>query len=154
MPVCLTSAASLMWGVGEKLEPVTLPVIPAVLANPLVKAPADKTARVFRLLEARPLCEPNAADPPGLEPITCVRDLAAVLEAQGNALSAPARQVVPEMAAVEAALADLPGAWFRGVSGAGPTCFALFETAELASAAAAGLQREHPSWWVAAVALS
>jgi 4-diphosphocytidyl-2-C-methyl-D-erythritol kinase len=152
VPVCLRSTASLMWGIGERIRPVRLPPVPAVLVNPLAPVPADKTARVFRLLAAAPLDRPPP-EPPDVEPIRSLKQLVALLQASGNSLAEPARRVVPEMALVEAALAALPEALYCGVSGAGPTCFGLFETARLASAAAERLRIGHPGWWVAAVTL-
>jgi 4-diphosphocytidyl-2-C-methyl-D-erythritol kinase len=152
VPVCLRSTASLMWGIGESIRPVRVPPVPAVLVNPLAPVPADKTARVFRLLAAAPLNSPPP-EPPELEPVRSLEQLVARLQASGNSLAEPARRVVPEMALVEAALAALPHALYSGVSGAGPTCFALFESASLASAAAERLRAAYPGWWVAAVTL-
>ena len=38
----------------------------------------------------------------------------------------------------------------RSMSGSGPTCFALFDTADEAGAGTKALAAAHPDWWVAA----
>jgi 4-diphosphocytidyl-2-C-methyl-D-erythritol kinase len=75
------------------------------------------------------------------------------MRAHGNDLMAAALELVPEIGDVRAALAAAPGRLFTGLSGAGPTSFAVFETAEEGAAAAAALRAGHPRWWVAATAL-
>jgi 4-diphosphocytidyl-2-C-methyl-D-erythritol kinase len=154
VPVCLESEPALVWGVGERIEAVPdLPRLPAVLVNPLVPVPPDKTARVFATLGAPPVAA--GASPPQVSP-TRLATMAALLDfmrAEGNDLLAPATAVVPEIADVRAALASLPGCLFTGLSGAGPTCYGVFSSAEETASAAASLRRREPGWWVAAAIL-
>jgi 4-diphosphocytidyl-2-C-methyl-D-erythritol kinase len=45
-------------------------------------------------------------------------------------------------------LRQLDGSLLAQLSGAGPTCFALFETDSKSKAAAAALQARQPTWWI------
>jgi 4-diphosphocytidyl-2-C-methyl-D-erythritol kinase len=112
----------------------------------LFPVPADKTGQVFRQLAAAVLVNPpqHVAAPTlaGLDAVL------AYMAAHRNGLTAAAVQVVPEIAGVLAALDALPGCRIARLSGAGPTCFAIFESSEAAEAAQAVLAAAHPGWWV------
>jgi 4-diphosphocytidyl-2-C-methyl-D-erythritol kinase len=152
VPVCLMNAAAWMTGTGEHLTPTAgLPELHAVLVNPLAPVPPDKTTRVFRALAAGPLsrgAEPAPGTPHNLEGVL------ALMAACRNDLEAPAWGVVPETQVVLAALRGLPRAAAARMSGAGPTCFALFATAADAQMGAEALQRARPDWWVCATRLN
>ena len=120
----------------------------AVIANPLVPVPADKTAQVYRALRAPPLAA-NADR--ALPDLTHGAFYYAV--SGRNALRPAALEIVPEIAIVLDELAALPGAKLTRMSGGGPTCFAMFNTADAAKVAAAELAARRPAWWVAASAL-
>jgi len=153
VPVCFVNRPSLMWGRGEKVLPLTsLPSLAAVLANPGVPVPADKTTQVFRRLSAPPIPEtlPDPEPPPS---ITRAEDAIAYARAHTNDLAEPARDVIPACREVEAALASCDGCQLARISGAGPTCFGLFLSTEAAQAAAQQLSRSHPNWWVRSVTL-
>jgi 4-diphosphocytidyl-2-C-methyl-D-erythritol kinase len=62
-------------------------------------------------------------------------------------------EIEPAIAEVRAALAAVPTCKFVGVSGAGPTCYGIFATAESAAAARETLRAANPRWWVAATTL-
>jgi len=152
VPVCLESRPALVWGKGEKVTAVpNLPRLRAVLVNPLADVPADKTARVFAKLNAPPAAPEQTA--PSAPTLTDTAALLAYMSARGNDLMAAAIAAVPQIASVRSGLAACPGCQFVGLSGAGPTCFAIFETAAAASAAEDRLRAAHPRWWVAATAL-
>lgn len=156
VPVCLVSRLAWMTGLGETVEAVpphgTAPFY-AIMVNPLVPVPADKTAQVFRALGAKllppefvPLPPPTGrAGSAGLMPM--VRD-------GSNALAPAAQRIVPEIATVLGALSNLDGCRIARMSGGGPTCLALFDNQPSAEAAAAQLMATHPSWWVRATSLS
>lgn len=149
--VCLASQPALIEGRGEKVEPVSgVPPCGVVLANP---GQPLATQAVYAALHAEPL----RADPrPGAEKLDFRGDFAALLAytlPRGNHLEAPAANLVPEIRGVLAALSALQGVRLTGLSGSGPTCFALFATQDEAKRAAAGLAAAHPRWWVAAGAL-
>jgi len=154
VPVCLESEAALVRGMGERMEAVPdLPRLVAVLANPLIPVPPDKTARVFARLDAPPAAP---AVPPPLVSATQLTSTAALLDfmrAEGNDLLAPATAIVPAIADVRAALAGQSGCLYAGLSGAGPTCFGIFTTSEEAAAAAASLPHRRADWWVVATTL-
>lgn len=155
VPVCLVSRLSFMRGLGERVRPLDTAEaieLPAVLANPLEPVPADKTAQVFRALAAGTLPNDHVSrlgtvtswDEPGVRTFT----------QQGrNDLESPAKSIVPEIADVLTELSALRGCQLVRMSGGGPTCFALFATADAAQAAAKDLSLRRPQWWVTSVTL-
>ncbi|MET0407984.1 MAG: 4-(cytidine 5'-diphospho)-2-C-methyl-D-erythritol kinase, partial [Hyphomicrobium sp.] len=68
---------------------------------------------------------------------------------RGNALEASARKLFPEIITVLSHLAKLPRSRVAQLSGAGPTCFALFETEHAAKTGARMLRSRQPNWWIA-----
>ena len=151
VPVCFADCAAWMSGAGENLHALdsTLPPLDAVLVNPQAPVPADKTARVFRALGAPPLAASGDGMASAIPAIPSRAELLALMARTGNDLEAPATAVVPEIEHVITALEACPGARIARLSGAGPTCFAIFDTAASAHAAAAGLKAAHPQWWIA-----
>lgn len=146
VPVCLADGTSWMTGIGEIVTPLPgWPPLGAVIVNPLVPAPMDKTAQVFRRLGAAAL-QAGATRP---APASGERAIDFML-ARGNDLEAAAMAVMPIVAAVKAALLGIPGCRYAAVSGGGPTCFGIFD---YPNEAAARLAKEEPSWWVRAVTL-
>ncbi len=143
VPACLYGGAAWVGGVGERVAAApSLPPAGIVLANPRIMLP---TAVVFA---AR--CGPFS-DAPGVMPIP--RDacgLAQALHFRRNDLTEAAIGCVPEIAALLAALARLPGALIARMSGSGATCFALFADHRAAAQARAALAGAEPGWWSAA----
>jgi 4-diphosphocytidyl-2-C-methyl-D-erythritol kinase len=155
VPVCLASRLSWMSGLGEIVAPISLKTsiaLPAIIVNPLVSVPADKTAQVFRALRAAPLSVPFVAA--ALPEVRSADELLAVVRSSHNSLEQPCRQIVPAVDTVLRALEGLPSATIARMSGGGPTCFALFATSDAANAAATSLSAVHPEWWVRATTLS
>ena len=116
----------------------------------MAAVPADKTARVFRALGAAMISASATSMDAVCPAIPDRAELLALMNRAGNDLEAPATAVVPEIAGASDALEACPGAQIVRLSGAGPTCFAIFRTAAEAQAAALALAREHPEWWVRA----
>jgi 4-diphosphocytidyl-2-C-methyl-D-erythritol kinase len=117
--------------------------MPAVLVNPGVPTATRDVFRAFAGMhgETTPL-----GDVP--------RDgLVEFLHAHGNDLTPAAIACVPVIGEVLDVLAALPGARLARMSGSGSTCFALFEDAPAAAAAAATLTQAYPDWWVAPTSL-
>ncbi|MBP7242231.1 4-(cytidine 5'-diphospho)-2-C-methyl-D-erythritol kinase [Amaricoccus sp.] len=142
VPVCLAGRPARMRGVGEALDPVTLPAFWLVLANPGV---AVATAAAYAGLERR--------DNAPLEPPPRGLGAAALVEwlvRQRNDLEPPALRLAPPIAEARAALAAQAGCLLARMSGSGATCFGLFAAATEAEAAAAAIARARPGWWVAA----
>lgn len=154
VPVCLAAAASLMWGIGERIVPVqNLPCLAAVIADPGLPPLSDKTRRVFSRLAAQPVTLP-LSEPRPPPRFSHLHDLVAYLGNRCNDLAGPARELMPASLEVERALAASRGCVLARMSGAGPSCFGLYETAHAAEAAARELSRSRPGWWVRPVALS
>lgn len=153
VPVCLRGRAVIMTGTGEHLEVVSLPHdVYAVLANPLVSVPENKTARVFALLAAEAL--PGEPLKDRTPPLATPGDVVTYAKQWGNGLDAPAREIFPVLDLVLDELRRLDGCRLAQLSGAGPTCFALFTTMREALAGAAKLQERQPGWWVRATRLA
>lgn len=153
VPVCLDSRAAFMTGIGERLHPLpALPPLPAVLVNPRVAVPVDKTAQVFRRLAAPPLpADATAAAAPA--PFAGADELLAYIARNGNDLERPALALMPVIAEIMSALEGSDGCLVARLSGGGPTCFGIYPTRADAEAAAAALASRHPTWWVAATTL-
>lgn len=148
VPVCLRSRTAMMTGVGEMTDEIELPgELFAVLANPLIAVPARKTAEVFRLLGAPALPDDPVRE--SLPVFASVGDVIRYAALRGNTLETPARKLFPEINAVITDLAKLPRSRVAQLSGAGPTCFALFETDHAANTGARILKSRHPDWWIA-----
>ncbi len=142
VPMCLLSKPCRVRGIGEKLEFVTLPELPALLVNPRVPVP---TGAVFAGLERRD----NAPMPEVLPEFAGAGSLIDWLAGQRNDLEAPAMAAAPVIGAVLSALRDLPGCRLARMSGSGATCFALFESEDEAMNGGTVLSEAQPGWWLA-----
>lgn len=142
VPVCLRGETVLMSGIGERLEPLAaLPPLWLLLVNPGV---AVSTAAVFRELGGTF----STVDEPRLPP-SGPAGLVDWLRSHANDLEAPARRLAPAVDDVLSALDRSGDCLLARMSGSGATCFGLFESEARASAAAAGIARQHKDWWVA-----
>ena len=156
VPVCLTSRACDMTGVGETLLPLSLPILPCVLVNPRVPV---ATREVFAALGLRngelrvgatDVMQATAWPEQGAS----VEEWVEVLAASSNDLEAPAMRIQPAIGEVITALSATDGAWLARMSGSGATCFAIFENTAEAQRAAQKIQLDRPQWWVHAGVLS
>lgn len=147
VPVCVRARPVMMTGTGETLDDVALPRdLYAVLVNPLVNVPANKTSQVFAALGAATLSHPPSKEP--APRFSSVPDVVAYAMSRGNDLEAPALSLLPVIGAVFAELRQLEGNLLTQLSGAGPTCFALFKNRSEAEAGERMLQQRQPGWWV------
>ena len=140
VPVCLYGKACRMQGVGElitSLEQLPAPAI--LLVNPLQPC---GTADVFR----RMALKPGDMAGTGL-------DISNAAEWRNDMANA-ALNVVPVIGDVLTSLKALPNGRAIRMSGSGATCFALFDTREIADQAASRLKLLRPRWWVAAAELT
>ena len=146
--VCLACKARVMRGVGERLSPpLALSALPAVLVNPGVPL---STRDVFKAFAGM-----HGSDKP-LPTVPAETDAATLIDflaATGNDLTAPAVACAPAVGEVLDALLELPNVRLARMSGSGPTCFALFDGAAQAAAAAKQLKAARPGWWVEATTL-
>lgn len=147
-PMCLRVRTAWAEGIGDQLTDLPhLPSLHAVLVNPGVPC---STGAVYRAYDADPVGgSDRPLDPGDLSPGGVIR----WLSGQRNDLQAPALSVAPAIAQALEALAACEGPGLVRMSGSGATVFALFERPTDASAAAARLSADHPSWWVTATVL-
>jgi 4-diphosphocytidyl-2-C-methyl-D-erythritol kinase len=145
VPVCLDPRPRLMRGIGEVLSPpLALPRLPAVLLNPGVSV---ATRDVFAALNAPPLA--GSAHHATAVSFPSERDgLIEALALGVNDLEGAAVSLHPVVAGALAALRADPACRLARMSGSGATCFALFDSAHTATAAARRLRAAQPTWWV------
>jgi 4-diphosphocytidyl-2-C-methyl-D-erythritol kinase len=157
VPVCLASRACVMTGVGETLQPLSLPKMPCVMVNPCVPV---ATRDVFNALGLRNgellvgATDVLLQDRSWPEACASVGEWIAAFEEVGNDLEAPALKIQPVIGEVLSALGAAAGARLARMSGSGATCFAIFERATEAQNAAEKIRKLHPDWWVHAGTLS
>jgi 4-diphosphocytidyl-2-C-methyl-D-erythritol kinase len=157
VPVCLSSRACVMTGVGETLQPLMLPNMPCVMVNPCLPV---ATRDVFNALGLRNgellvgATDVLLQDRSWPEAGASVGEWIEVFEEVGNDLEAPAMRIQPVIGEVLSALGSADGARLARMSGSGATCFAIFEHANEAQAAADKIRSAHPDWWVHAGTLS
>jgi 4-diphosphocytidyl-2-C-methyl-D-erythritol kinase len=136
VPMCFAGRAALASGMGEQLAPApALPSCAILLVNPRVALP---TPDVFKARRGA------FSEPRPLHSWTDLASFAAALAERGNDLTDAAIALQPVVADVLAFLRKTDGALHTAMSGSGATCFALYESVELANRAAARLPT---SWW-------
>lgn len=141
VPMCLRPKPLRARGIGERLDFLDLPLLPALLVNPGVPL---STAEVFRRLENRE----NAPMPDTLPDFQTAANLIDWLREQRNDLEPPAKDALPEIALVLERLQECEGCALARMSGSGATCFGLFPHIDAAKAAEERLSMTHPDWWV------
>lgn len=147
--MCLWSQSAFAEGYGERLTPVTLPEVPAVLVNPGVEC---ATARVYGGYDAVGRFNEIEAMS-GFLDVSDIRQLISALSHTRNDLQSPAIHLQPVIAEVLTALEAQKETLFARMSGSGATCFALCETDEAASALGGRMQAMMPAAWVRACRL-
>lgn len=156
VPVCLTSRACVMTGIGETLLPLALPKLPCVLVNPRVPVATRDVFAALGLRNGELLV--GATDViRGIawpESGASVEEWVEALAAGTNDLEGPATRIQPVVGEVISALSSTNGAWLARMSGSGATCFAIYENTFEAQRAAQKIQIDHPQWWVHAGVLS
>ncbi|HEX7198613.1 MAG TPA: 4-(cytidine 5'-diphospho)-2-C-methyl-D-erythritol kinase [Dongiaceae bacterium] len=143
LPACLYGRAAWVGGIGERIEPDSdLPEAGILLANPRKELPS---AAVFAARRGPFGDAGRLAAIPGN-----AIGLAQALAPRRNDLTGAAIGLVPEIGAVLARLARLPGALTARMSGSGATCFALFFDRSAAEEGRMALAAAEPDWWCAA----
>lgn len=145
VPSCIAQSPALVSGVGESVTPMTgLPEFWVVLVNSGVEV---STAAVFGAYKdaggAFSMPAPLGATSGGLG------NFIDALKARRNDLEVAACDLAPAIAQVLSELRSFDDSLIVRMSGSGGTCFALFETKDLADRTAAQLAERHPDWWVA-----
>ena len=150
VPVCLSSRACDMTGVGETLLPLNLPKLPSVLVNPRVPVATKDVFAALGLRNGELLV--GATDviesPAWPDDGASISQWVDALSIVNNDLEAPAIRVQPAISDVLSALGAADGMLLSRMSGSGATCFAIFADAARAHAASEQIRRDHPSWWV------
>ena len=156
VPVCLTSRACVMTGVGETLLPLALPKMPCVMVNPRLPVATKDVFQALGLRNGELLV--GASDvlraTAWPEQGASLEDWVEVLAASANDLEAPATRIQPVIGEVLAALSATNGAWLVRMSGSGATCFAIYENTAEAQRAAQKIRLDYPQWWVHSGVLS
>src|SRR5262249_46462369 len=75
-------------------------------------------------------------------------DALSAITAAGNALTAPAQNLVPEIAHIIEILRNDARVDYAAMSGSGATCFAIVDDLAAAERLAADLREAHPDWWI------
>lgn len=130
VPACVESRTCIGRGTGTELEPgpQDLAGTPVLLVNPRIPLATGPVFKGWDGVDRGPLPEGAAHE---------------IALAGRNDLEAPAIALVPEIAAMLAAL-QATGPWLTRMSGSGATCFALYHTEAERDAAAAALA---DAWW-------
>jgi 4-diphosphocytidyl-2-C-methyl-D-erythritol kinase len=140
VPFFLDPRPAWVGGIGERIEPCPeLPRLALLLVNPGF---ALSTAEVYRAFDALGPWGPPPPRPSLTAALAGGEALAALLH---NDLEAPARRLRPELGALRRRLEAL-GPWGVGMSGSGPTLFAVFEGPEQAARALAEGGFGPPCW--------
>ena len=136
VPMCFAGRAALASGVGEQLAPAPpLPPCAVLLTNPRVALP---TPDVFKARRG------GFSEPRPPQPWKDLASFSSALAERGNDLTEAAITLQPVVADVLAFLRKDDGVLYTAMSGSGATCFALYESVELANRAATRLPT---SWW-------
>jgi 4-diphosphocytidyl-2-C-methyl-D-erythritol kinase len=157
VPVCVNSRSCVMTGVGETLEPLSLPKMPCVMVNPGVPVATKDVFKALGLRNGELLVGATDVllrDRSWPDKEASLEDWVEALAASSNDLEAPAMRVQPVIGEVISALNATNGAWLARMSGSGATCFAVYENTAEAGRAAEQIRRDRPSWWVHAGTLS
>lgn len=144
VPMCISPAPKRVQGIGDTVTGISrLPPCHALLVNPL--RPVSTPDVFARLTQRRnpPL--------PDLDTWKSLDDLVFWLGQTRNDLEAAARELVPEIAAIEEQMRATIGCRFARMSGSGATVFGLFETASAAEHARLQLQTLRPNDWMSVV---
>ena len=145
VPMCLLGRPLVAEGRGERLTPVELAPLSAVLVNPGVACP---TAEVYRRFDARGGGAAFAgSDAAWWDSNLGLRDRDAAMRDMRNDLEGAAVSVAPAIGeALEILRADRRVSLAR-VSGSGATVFALCPDVAAAAAVAAAISNVRPGWW-------
>lgn len=142
VPMCLLPAPARVRGIGERIQHLQIPALPAVLVNPRVPV---STGEVFRNLVSRE----NPEMPAVLPAFGDAADLIDFLATCRNDLEGPALAIVPSIGDVLDCLAATDGCRLARMSGSGATCFGLYGTEDEAKDALRRIAAERPDWWLA-----
>ncbi|MFM9889470.1 MAG: 4-(cytidine 5'-diphospho)-2-C-methyl-D-erythritol kinase [Rickettsiales bacterium] len=140
--MCLNGSSAIARGIGDELEPVSLPPMHAVLVHPRVPL---LTKDVYGALATKTVFE-QRVDARSANTLHWLR-------ATENDLEAPALMVQPMVAQVLAALRSTSPQLAR-MTGSGACCFGLYADSVAAHKAAAFIAQANPEWWCVPTVIS
>ncbi len=139
-PMCLAARPVIAEGRGERLKPVHLASLWAVLVNPGVESPTPTVFRRFdELGRFSPLSDAHGASGPG--------ELSSDFRSAINDLEVAAVSLDSRVGEVLDWLRRQPEAELTRLSGSGATSFALCQNETSARSLVRRLQDEQPQWW-------
>lgn len=152
VPACVRRRPVLMRGAGERLIDVTLPDLPAVLAN---SGTMLETRKVFAKYDQMgPSPNFNEIAPPSVRGgLGELREFVQALQGYRNDLEGASKALSRDIEKVLVALRSQPGCLLARMSGSGATCFAIFETDAASEAAASNISARKRNWWVRSTVL-
>jgi len=156
VPVCLSSHACDMTGVGETLLPLNLPKLPCVMVNPRVPVATKDVFAELGLRNGELLVgATDVLESPAWPDVSAsIGDWVDALAVVPNDLEAPAIRIQPVIGEVLSALGEADGVLLSRMSGSGATCFAILTDDAKAQRASEQIRRDHPTWWVHSGVLS
>lgn len=134
VPACVLSRPCIGTGTGTDLAEVAendLGGCPVLLVNPRLPVPTGPVFKAWDRIDRGPM------------PGGSLREIALTGR---NDLEAPAIEICPAVADVLAALRET-GPFLARMSGSGATCFALYDSQQALSEAAARIAATRPDWW-------
>lgn len=144
VPVCLTSEARMMRGIGDDLDaPLTMPSLFAVIVNPRV---ATATPDVFKAI-GLDKGQSQVAAVHEVPTLSSRDEILAMLARHRNDMEQAAISLVPHIAHVKSALQEHDPLLVR-MSGSGATVFAIYADCRTAARVAKSLRQQYPFWWV------
>jgi len=142
VPVCLRSRSSVVGNIGEVTSVIQTPQFAILLINSGVPV---STGEVFRRL---PFLQ-RSRMPVYPRQFKNYDHFCSYVRDTRNDLTTVACQISPEIATIIDELRRCCGLDVCGMSGAGGTCFGVFEQLSAANTAKSFLQKKYPAWWCA-----
>lgn len=143
VPACVGSRAAFISGIGEVTTAMDLPILHAVLVNPMHPL---GTREVYNQFDRMALGATFQERPSPLW--TSADEVIAGARSLGNDLEAPAIALLPEIGDIRRALRRDPRVRYAALSGSGATLFALVDNSAAAKALARDVQSANPAYWV------
>ncbi|WP_322812439.1 4-(cytidine 5'-diphospho)-2-C-methyl-D-erythritol kinase [Terricaulis sp.] len=145
VPVFFTGAVgAYMTGIGEICAPLDLPVLAALLINPLKPLPTPDVYRAFDDMKLGSALITDTA--PHWEDED---EAIAEMRMLGNDLEPAARALMPEIGELLSELAGSDHVRHAALTGSGATVFAITHDWDAAETLADEVILRHPGWWVA-----
>lgn len=141
IPICALQKAAMVYGIGERIEPVSLPgKLHVLLVYPDIALSAVsvyKRSVAYFTSPQEPVTLPSKAS-----------EFVDWLAEKRNDLEEPALALVPEIGVVLDVLQNTTGCKLARMSGSGTTCFGIYANRKAVEKAAEQVRTAYPDWWV------